>query len=144
MKLSANIARSLALLGMMLCAGLCRAELAIIAHPDNPEPALTLAQVKRIYLAKSRTFPQGGVVRRADQREGSPARREFISKVLKKREKQLSTYWSKMVFTGRGTPPEVVGTDNEVKQWVIKHPDSLAYIDAGKVDDTIKVLLLVP
>ncbi len=128
----------------LLLAGLAQAELAIIAHPDNPEPALTMKQLKLIYLAKTKTFPQGGAVRYADQREGSPARAEFLPKVLKKKEKQLRTYWSKMIFTGRGTPPEVVGGDAEVKQWVTQHPDALGYIDAGQVDDSIKVLLLIP
>ena len=131
-------------LGCLLSSGTSHAALAIIAHPDNPEPALTRQQVKRIYLAKRRSFPQGGIVLRADQEAGSPARREFDKKVLGLREKQLDTYWSKMTFTGRGTRPEVVGNDKEVKKWVMQHPKALGYIDAGQVDDQVKVLLVIP
>lgn len=128
----------------LLLTGTAHAELAIIAHPDNPEPALTLKQVKRVYLAKSKTFPQGGDVRRVDQEPNTPVYQEFVNKVLKLREKQLNTYWSKMTFTGRGTRPEVVGDDADIKQWVLQHPEGLGYIDAGQVDDQVKVLLIVP
>jgi len=128
----------------LLLAGTAHGELAIIAHPDNPEPALTLKQVKRIYLARAKTFPQGGLVQRADQEPGSPVRQEFMNKVLKLRERQLNAYWSKMTFTGRGTRPEVVGKDGDIKQWVLHHPKGLGYIDAGQVDDQVKVLLIIP
>lgn len=143
MKLSISLRQCTAVICLLFTTA-TQAELAIIAHPDNPEPALTAQQVKRIYLAKSKTFPQGGIVRRADQQANAPARQEFTSKVLKLREKQLNTYWSKMTFTGRGTRPEVVGNDADIKQWVMQHPKGLGYIDAGQVDDQVKVLLIIP
>ena len=139
-----TLMRLVVLLGLLCLAGLSRAELAIIAHPDNREPGLSLKQVKRIYLAKSRRFPQGGVVRRGDQSPGQPAREEFRQKVLKLRQKQLDTYWSRLTFTGRGTRPEVVGDDEDMIEWVSRHSDGLGYIDAARVDERVKVLLIVP
>jgi len=144
MKLSISLRRLCIAAIFLLTTGASNADLAIIAHPDNPEPALTLKQVKRIYLAKSKKFPQGGVVRRADQEAGQPARQIFTKKVLKLREKQLNTYWSKMTFTGRGIRPEVVGKDADIKHWIMQHPNGLGYIDAAQVDDKVKVLLIVP
>ncbi|VAW80681.1 hypothetical protein MNBD_GAMMA13-345 [hydrothermal vent metagenome] len=141
MKLSTGICQCSAVL-CLLFAGTLHAELAVIAHPDNPEPALTLKQVKRIYLAKSKTFPHGGVVHRADQESNTPAYQEFIGRVLGLKEKRLNAYWSKMTFTGRGARPEVVGNDADVKQWVLEHPKGLGYINADQVDDQVKVLLL--
>ncbi len=132
-----------ALFGLLLT-GSVHAGLAIITHPDNPEPALTLNQVKRIYLAKARTFPQGGTVRRADQAPDTPAYREFVSKVLGLREQQLNAYWSKMTFTGRGVRPDNVGDDADVRQWILQHRDGLGYIDTGQVNEQVKVLLIVP
>ncbi len=130
-------------LGLLLI-GPAQAELAIIAHPDNPEPALTLNQVKRLYLAKSNSFPQGGKARRADQEAGSPAYREFLEKVLKSRKKQLDAYWSKMTFTGRGIRPETVGGDAEVKAWVKQRPEGIGYIDLEQIDEQVKVMLIIP
>lgn len=136
----------LGLVAILACsvAAVARAELAVIAHPSNPEAALTQDQIKVIYLGKKKKFPAGGAVEPVDQTEASPARTAFYAKVIGKDESQLKAYWSKLIFSGKGTPPMAVGADAEVKDWVAKHPNGLGYIDAGKLDDSVKVLMLIP
>ncbi len=131
-----------ALLGMAV--GVAQAELAVIAHPSNPEAALTKKQVKLIFLGKKKSFPGGGEAKPVDQNEDSPAYAEFYQKVVGKTGAKLKSYWSKMVFTGKASPPQMVGDDGDVKTWVSKHKDALGYIDAGQVDESVKVLLVVP
>ena len=125
-------------------AGTAMAELAVIAHPANPEAALTKKQVKLIYLGKKKSFPGGGKARPVDQIEDSPAYGEFYRKVVGKSGSKLKSYWSKMVFTGKASPPQVVGNDGDVKAWVAKHKEAIGYIDAGAVDESVKVLLVIP
>lgn len=119
------------------------AEIAVITNTGTGVSSLNAKQVKAIFLKKAKTFPDGAAVVPGDQAEGSSIRDDFGKKVLKKKPKQLKAYWSKRVFSGKAMPPTKIGDDAAVKAWIAKTPGSIAYIDAGAVDNTVKVLLKV-
>ncbi|RZP31335.1 MAG: phosphate ABC transporter substrate-binding protein, partial [Alteromonas sp.] len=60
--------------------------------------------------------------------------------VLGKSESQYSAFWSKLVFTGRGTPPEMIATEDEMLNLVATNPNTIGFVDEGKVDGTVKVV----
>lgn len=146
MRQALKMALEMALAAALLCgvSGAAWAELAVIANPANPVAALSPEDIKLIYLGKRQEFPGGGAVKPVDQKEGSPVRDAFATKIVGKDASQLKAYWSKMIFSGRGTPPQEVGDDAAVKAWVVGNPEGLGYIDGGAVDATVKVLLVVP
>jgi len=120
------------------------ARIAIVAHPSNTETRLTVEQAQDIYLGRTTVFPSGKRVVPVDQKDSSPSKARFLELVLKRDAGQLKAHWSKLIFSGQGVPPAIVGTDSEIKSWVARNPDSLGYIDAAQVDSSVKVLLDVP
>lgn len=120
------------------------AALAIIAHPSNPLEGISADNVAMIYLGKTDRFPDGQRVVPVDQDESSAARKKFNEKVVQKNPTELATYWSKLMFSGKGEPPKVVGDDEAVKEWVASHPNGLGYVDGRVLDRTVKVLLIIP
>ena len=135
--------RVLILLACLLGLPLAWAGVAVVAHPSNPVSSLNTEAVERIFLGKDGSFPGAGPAVPVDQTEGSYARRQFVQKVLGKDENQLKAYWSRLIFTGKGTPPEAVANDAAVKRWLQAHPNGIGYIDDNSVDDSVKVLLKV-
>jgi ABC-type phosphate transport system substrate-binding protein len=117
--------------------------LVIVADKAFPIVTLTLEQVQAIYLGKTRNIDNVGRVVAIDQESDSPIRQLFIDKVLDKTEKQLSSYWSVLIFTGRGNPPHEVIGDAEVKQWLTQHPTGIGYIKPSSVDSSVKVLMSI-
>ena len=115
------------------------AEIAVIVHPDNKEE-LSTRDIERIYLGRLRTFPNGNSAVALDQPEGTLVRAVFIKHVLNMTPTRLKTHWSQLNFSGRGTPPDVVENDEEVKEQVSKDPAKIGYIDAALVDDTVRVV----
>jgi ABC-type phosphate transport system substrate-binding protein len=115
------------------------AEVAIIVHPSNGD-ALTEADIVRIFLGKSKSFPSGAPAVPVNQAESTAATEEFNQKVVKKSGSQLKAYWSKLVFTGKGTPPKEVANDAEVINLVANNPNVIGYIDASKVGAGVKVV----
>jgi hypothetical protein len=55
---------------------------------------------------------------------------------------QVSAYWSKLVFTGKGIPPKEVADDAAVVDLVSKNPSVIGYIDKASVTDAVKVVEL--
>ncbi len=129
----------LGLLSLML-AQICVADVVVIANKSSGVDSLSADQVKALFLQKEKNLPDGSPVELGDQSKDSLVYKEFAKKVLGKSPKKLKRYWSKRVFAGKGIPPKVVGNDAAMKAWVSQTPNSLGYIDAGAVDDSVKVV----
>ncbi|GHB77656.1 hypothetical protein GCM10008107_29050 [Psychrosphaera saromensis] len=116
-----------------------QAEIAVVVHPSNAS-ALDSSSISRIFLGKLKSFDGGGQAVPINQESSMPATDEFNSKVLNKSGSQLKSYWSKLVFTGKGTPPKVVANDAEVISLISANPNLIGYIDASAVTGNVKVI----
>lgn len=123
----------------LLASFTCIAEVAVIVHPSNNN-ALDEKTIKRIFLGKNKKFDNGNKIIPMNQNQGSEARTAFGKKVLGKSDSQLKAYWSKLIFTGKGTPPDEKSNDAEILKLVANTPDSIAYVDAASLDDSVKVV----
>lgn len=139
--------------GALLFAGVQSAssasgELAIIVNANNQVSEITAEQVASIFLGKSRRLPDGTKVIPIDQFEGEKPRAEFYSKIVQKSQSQLNSYWSRLIFTGKGQPPFAVTGDDEVLEFIASNPNMIGYVDLATVErlagvSDIKVLLTV-
>lgn len=115
------------------------ADVAVIVNPANTDD-ISADDVQKIYLAKTKTFPNGKTAIPVDQTEGSAIRVEFLSKVIRKDEAQMKSYWTRLIFTGKGVPPNALPSDEQVKELVSRNVDAIGFIDAGSVDDSVRVI----
>jgi ABC-type phosphate transport system substrate-binding protein len=120
------------------------AGLAIIAHPSNPTTGITADEAARVYLGKTRTLSSGAQVTAVDQGAGSASRDKFYKSVVQMDDRAVKTYWSKLLFTGKARPPQEVGGDEAVKEFVARNPDAIGYVDGAVLDRSVKVLLIIP
>jgi ABC-type phosphate transport system substrate-binding protein len=118
--------------------------LAVIVHPSNPQGQISKENVARIYLGKTSLFPSGGAVVAADQVSGSPARSYFYDNVIEKPESRMKVYWARLMFTGKGRPPKLVGDDYAVRAYVAENRTAIGYVSRESVDNSVKVILIIP
>jgi ABC-type phosphate transport system substrate-binding protein len=64
----------------------------------------------------------------------------FHDNVVKKSPSQMKAFWSKLVFTGKGTPPKEFASDEEVLAFVSSTPGAIGYVDDTKVNDSVRVI----
>lgn len=119
---------------------LAQAEVAVIVSASNGNGSLDKDTIERIFLGKTASFPDGSQAIPVDQNEGNAAREAFNDKVLGKSSSQLKAYWSRLIFTGKGTPPKESGSDADVVSLVAKNPNLIGYVDAAAVDGSVKVV----
>jgi len=124
---------------LVLLSASTNAEVAIVVHPTNVASA-DQAEISRLFTGRGTTFSNGSKATPLNLADSSPARAEFDSKVLGKSSSQMKAYWSKLVFTGKGTPPKELATDADVKAAVAADPTAIGYIDAASVDASVKVI----
>ncbi|MGB1061094.1 MAG: hypothetical protein ACPGZU_13240, partial [Ketobacter sp.] len=104
-------------------------ELAIIVNNTNDIQEISVEDVASIFLGKSRQLPDGTKVVPLDQLEGSGLKQEFYAKVVRKTLPQLNSYWSRLIFTGRGQPPFAVSGNSEVLEFIASNPNMIGYVD---------------
>jgi len=129
---------SLALATLAAAALPASAETVVIVNKANPATRMFSEQAAQFFLGKSNMFTP------VDQPESSPIRADFYHKVADKDPAQVKAIWSKLVFTGKATPPKEYANSAEVKKAVAADPKAIGYIDKSAVDDTVKVILTLP
>jgi len=128
-------------LALSLSGGTTMADVVAVVSSKSTLTELSKNQVVDIFLGRVSHFPDGEQALPIDQAEGSAARDEFYAKFAGKSAAQIKAHWAKIIFTGRGQPPEEVPNSIEVKKSVIKKPHAIGYIDKNMVDGSVKVLL---
>ncbi|WP_426195655.1 hypothetical protein [Massilia sp. DWR3-1-1] len=114
------------------------AEVVAVVGAKSPAASMSNEQVAQFFLGKSTTMTP------IDQPDGNPVRNEFYKKVADKDASQAKALWSKLVFTGKATPPKEVASSADVKKAVAADPKAIGYIEKSAVDATVKVVLTAP
>ena len=121
------------------CAG-AFAQVAVVVGAKSPVGTMTADQVSGIFLGKSSAFPSGGTAVLADLPDSSPTHDLFYTKVTGKNSAQVKAAWSRLVFSGKATPPKELASSADVKKFVASNPDAIGYIEKSAVDSSVKVV----
>ena len=113
------------------------AEVVVIVHPSNSS-SFDQSEISKFFLGKAKSFSDGNQAVPINQEDSSTVRKEFDSNVLSKSGSQLKAYWSKLIFTGKGSPPKEVSNDADVIDLISKNPSMIGYVDAASLNDTVK------
>ncbi len=116
------------------------ANVAVIVHPSN---AATLSQddINKLFTGRAKTFTDGKAAEPVNLAEAVAVRADFDQKALGRSSSQMKAYWSKLVFTGKGTPPKELASEQEVLDAVAKNPAAIGYVSAAAVTGSVKVAL---
>ncbi|AZZ98080.1 phosphate ABC transporter substrate-binding protein [Pseudoalteromonas sp. R3] len=115
------------------------AEVVVIVHPSN-DSSFDQGEIKKIFLGKTKSFSNGRNAILISASADDPATDEFNEKVIGRSSSQVKAYWSKILFTGKGTPPQEMSSAQEVISTVASNPDAIGYIDASAATDSVKVV----
>ncbi len=115
----------------------------IVVHASNPVASMTKQQVSRLFLKKDDRWENGFRVTPADQALDGPTGEAFCTAVHEKEAKEIKGHWIKVVFSGLGTPPMELNSDQEVLDFVKHNVGAIGYVSAGApIGDGVKVLSL--
>ncbi|ASD66770.1 phosphate ABC transporter substrate-binding protein [Pseudoalteromonas piscicida] len=123
----------------LLCSTFSCLAVDVIVNPANTS-TLDENEIKQIFIGKSKSFSDGSKALPITQADGAAVTDEFNEKVLNKSSSQLKAYWSKLVFTGKGTPPKEAADDAEVLKLVASNPNLIGFVSSGAADGSVKVV----
>lgn len=106
---------------------------AVVAAANGKAAPMDAEAVKRAFLGRDASL-------QIVYQKGGETRAAFDKGVLGKAGAELTTYWSKLIFTGKAKAPVEVGSDAEVKAKLAANPNAVGYISDSAVDGSVKVL----
>lgn len=120
---------------------LSNSDIVIVGNLNAPELSKKLA--KQIFLKKIDVLPNGVTATPIDLTDNNDVKWNFYQKIAGKKPAQIHSYWSRAVFSGRGSPPDQVHSVAELKRRLSKDTGAIGYIDEKDVSADMKVLLRI-
>jgi ABC-type phosphate transport system substrate-binding protein len=129
----------------LLAAGLTPAvraqALVVIVNPTIGVQHLSRREVLDIFLGRYRTFPSGASALPIDLDINSDERRQFYLLLAHKDSSDMGSYWARLTFSGKISPPFSVSDTRMAIDIVANNPNAIAYVDRGAVDERVRVAL---
>ena len=126
------LSKTILMAGFALAAAAANADVVVIVSAKNTASTMTADEIANIYLGKSTAMKPVD--------NATPVRAQFYTKVAGKDEAQVKAIWSKLVFTGKATPPKEMASSADVVKAVAADPNAIGYVDKAAVDGSVKVV----
>ena len=127
------------LLGLVATATESSSTLKLIANESVAATAISIDEVKEVFLLTSPSFGSSGRVTPVLEK-GGPAHEAFLKEYLRKTDDGLLTYYRSLLFTGKATMPKMFNTDAEVVEYVSKTKGAVGYVSAAADSTGAKTL----
>ena len=115
------------------------ASIAVIVHPSN-ESQLDTSSIERLFMGRLNSFENGRPAIPINAAAGTPTRDIFNQRVIGRSDAQINAYWSRLLFTGKGTPPREMTSDQEILSAVAENKDAIGYVASSSVTDAVRVV----
>lgn len=137
-----SLVRLLALLLLTsLSATECPAQIAVVVGARSEVEKLSREEVINIFLGRFRQLPSGATAYPIDLPAGQSERAAFYRQLVNKEQAEINAYWARLVFSGRTTPPRQAKDTEDMLDLVANLPGAVGYVDRGKVDGRVRVVL---
>lgn len=126
---------------LILCSS-ANGEIVVIGHPDNAA-TLDKETLQRLFTGRSNNLINGNAAVPLNLSDQQSLRSQFDEKALGRSSSQVKAFWSKLVFTGKGTPPKEVNSESEMINLISSTPNLIGYISATTDTTGVKVLMSI-
>lgn len=131
-------------IALLIVGTTARADPVVVVNARSGVERLSQDEVINIFLGRYRRLPNGAVAIPVDQPESSVLRAEFYRKLVNKELNEINAYWSRLVFSGKTSPPRQAVSAAEVVSMLSREPGGIAYIERGLVDSRFRIVLEFP
>lgn len=115
----------------------------VIANSSVTTDFISAGELRRIYLLQTRKLKDGSVVEPVLQKRGS-LHDAFSRQCLDRDSEEIRTYYHGVVFTGKGSMPREVNSDEEMVSYVARTRGAIGYVSGSTNTDGVKVLVVAP
>ncbi|ARS51790.1 hypothetical protein [Kushneria konosiri] len=117
-----------------------RADIAIVINEASPVHQISHGEAVNIFMGRYRRLPDNSVALPIDQ---GPLKARFYKALVKKDMAEINSYWARLVFSGRASPPQQTDTLKDLVDIVTHNNNALGYVDVAEMPSNMRVLLTI-
>jgi ABC-type phosphate transport system substrate-binding protein len=114
---------------------------AIVVHPNAPVDALSLDQLRRIFMADQQFWPDGSRITLLVRAPAAYEREVVLNVIYRMSEDEFRKYWVGKMFRAEvPAGPKIVYSSEMAGELVTAVPGAIAFVPAGDVSPNARVL----
>lgn len=108
-------------------------------------PALSKSKTRMLYKGRTKKLNGSIKIVLVDLPDNSILREDFYNMLLGKSISQMNGYWASLSFSGKGTPPEELNSDDikDILEWLNQNPNGIAYAPVSAVPNNANILITI-
>lgn len=111
----------------------------VVAIVNKANTGADKATIGKLYTGEAKSWSDGSQAKLLDI-SGEPERDAFCKAYTGKSASAIKSTWAQAVFSGRGVPPKVLESDDDVKAEVAKDKNAVGYVNESSVDATVRAV----
>ena len=115
-------------------------DIVVVVNVNNTINELSKKEVIDNFMGRFATFPDGKRVEPLDYPAGTELRKSFYQLLVDKDERKIKAYWSRLLFSGRASPPRKLDDVSTIVSEVETNEYALAFIPRKDVTEKMKVV----
>jgi ABC-type phosphate transport system substrate-binding protein len=116
-------------------------DLVIILNKSNPVDDISFANLRKIFLAEQKYWPNGRRVTVVMREPGQVERTAVLRQLYRMSNGDYARYFMHAEFTGEGQGvPKSLSSGAGVRKFVYNVPGAIGYLRASEVDGSVKVV----
>lgn len=117
------------------------ADMVVVVNTRAGVDTLSRGDAVNIFLGRYRQLPSGIPAYPIDQPDGSTEKARFYRLLVDKDIAEIGAYWTRLVFSGKTSPPRQARDAHEVMNLLANHPGGVAYLDRAQTDARVRIVL---
>ena len=138
-----KLLRILAFALLAMFAPLARADFYIIVHASNPQRTMTQREVVDLFMGRSRAFVSGEFAIAFDLPRDSPRRAAFYQALTGMSAAQVTSYWSRLMFSGQSMPPQPLPDEAMMIEIVKRNPNAIGWVTREPTDKQVRTVFVI-
>ena len=122
-----NIARMCAVTGLLWLSGPARSDVFVVAAASSTFQSISAKDLQALYMGRRQETKDGNPVQATDLPRDHPLRQQFYARLTGMTAAQVNSHWSRLLFSGRSTPPVILSNPEAVFGFLLRTPNTLGY-----------------
>ncbi len=127
------------LIAMSLSGRAGASDIVIIANPGVTADSLSLEMISDIYQGHTGKWENGRTIRVVMLKKGATHER-FSEEVVGISTANLKKLWKKVIFSGSGTPPKILRSEDKCVEYIAATDGAIGYISTATDHEGVKIL----
>lgn len=110
----------------------------IIVNKSVSLSELTDAEVRAIFTMQKRFWSNNRQIKVYKLSDNSPLHKDFVKNILNMFPHQIRRIWDRLTYSGTGTPPIELDSEDDMIEKIASTPDSIGYLDSQPDNENIR------